>query len=102
MNTTLPDLTWTSLAYDPQNQLDGIAGPDTNVRCETPRHRFGEVKPQAAWLEILWYPEGDRSVARAWKTCEDCHVRMANTAEHSADKRETPGAAEGDTGGSSG
>lgn len=74
-------LIWLSLIYVPGNDLDGLAGPDQNTRCETPRHPFGEPKPPARWVELLWYPDGDRTVARCWKTCEDCHVAMADTAE---------------------
>jgi hypothetical protein len=74
-------LIWHSLVYVPGNDLDGLSGPDQNTRCETPRHPFGEPKPPAGWVELLWYPGGDRTVARCWKTCEDCHIGMASTAE---------------------
>jgi hypothetical protein len=97
-NTTdLEGLVWMSLVYQPGNDLDGLTGPDQNTRCETPRHKFGEFKPPAEWLELLWYPHGDRTVARAWKTCEACHVAMAEGAERTREAPDTD-----DAGGSSG
>jgi hypothetical protein len=77
----LDGLVWQSLVYVHDSALDGLAGPDTNTRCETPRHQFGEAKPPAGWVELLWYPKGDKTVVRCWKTCEDCHVDMAKGAE---------------------
>lgn len=77
----LEGLIWHSLVYVPYDPVAGFAGPDTNTRCEAPLHRFGDHKPQAGWLEMLWYPNGDKTVARAWKTCEECHVMMSATAE---------------------
>ena len=78
--SAMEGLVWHSMAYDPDNDLDGLTGPDANTRCEAPRHGFGTVKPPARWLELLWYPNGNKTVARAWKTCEECHVAMAATA----------------------
>ena len=73
--------TWTSLVYKSAAAVDDLTGPDKNTRCESPRHPFGQPKPEAEWVEMLWYPEGDKSVARCWKTCENCHVAMAASAE---------------------
>lgn len=74
-------LEWKSMLYQPDTPIG--AGPDTNVRCESPRHRFGEFKPPAEWLEMMWYP-GEETVARAWKTCEACHVAMAAAVERTS------------------
>jgi hypothetical protein len=79
--TALEGLVWQSLVYNPHDTVGDLAGPDLHNRCETPRHRFGDSKPLAGWLEMLWYPHGDKTVARAWKTCEECHVLMSATAE---------------------
>lgn len=80
--TALEGLVWHSLVYTPHNTLDGLTGQDRNIWCEAPRHTFGDHKPQASWLELMWYPQGDKTVARAWKTCEECHVGMAQLAEN--------------------
>lgn len=77
----LEGLVWHSLAYDPYDSVAEFAGPDQNTRCEAPRHRFGDYKPMAAWVELLWYPKTTKTVARSWKTCEECHVAMATAAE---------------------
>lgn len=88
---TLNGVVWHSLVYNSGDDLGGLAGPDTNTRCETPRHKFGEFKPPAEWLELLWYPHGDKTVARAWKTCEACHVAMAQRAEETPEATSTGG-----------
>lgn len=85
--TTMEGLVWHSLVYQPANELDGLTGPDTNTRCESPAHKFGEFKPPAEWIEMLWYPKGDKTVARCWKTCEQCHVGMAQSAERTGAQR---------------
>lgn len=74
-------LTWNSFAYLSEDEVDGLTGPDQHTRCESPRHKFGEVKPPAAWVEMLWYPKRGFTAARCWKTCEDCHVAMVRSAE---------------------
>jgi hypothetical protein len=76
----LEGLTWNSFVYQPTHPVDGFTGPDRETRCEAPRHRIGDRRPPAAWLELLWYPER-LTVARSWKTCDDCHVGMAASAE---------------------
>lgn len=82
MTTTLEGLVWTSLVYQSTDPVDGLTGPDTNTRCESPRHKFGESKPPAEWVELLWYPTTTQRAARCWKTCEECHVGMAQLAEN--------------------
>lgn len=82
-STTLEGLVWHSLVYQPDGDLGDFAGPDQNNRCESPRHRFGEFKPPAEWVELLWYPTTSKIVARCWKTCEACHVAMAQVGERS-------------------
>lgn len=78
---TVEGLTWNSFAYVHDDELNGYAGPDKNTHCESPRHQFGEAKPQAVWIEMLWYPKRGFTAVRCWKTCENCHVDMAHLAE---------------------
>lgn len=79
--TGIEGLVWLSLVYQSTDPMDGLTGPDANTRCESPRHRFGSARPLAGWIEMLWFPHSDRRVSRCWKTCEDCHVEMAKSAE---------------------
>lgn len=80
--TELEGMVWKSMLYEPDDVID-YAGPDRNLRCESPRHKLGEFRPPAEWLEMWWRPEA-QTVARAWKTCEACHVAMAAVAERTS------------------